>query len=55
MQVTREAVRKAFSAVNSKTTELWLKASLGKTLTARRNEAYRESKAKPCAQLVSAP
>ncbi len=55
MQVTREAVRKAFSAVNSKATELWLKASLGKTLTARRNEAYRESKAKPCAQLVSAP
>ena len=48
MEATPETVRRAFRAVDSKATQLWLNASLGKTLTARRNEAYRESKANPC-------
>jgi len=54
MQATRETVRKAFSAVTSKATQKWIKDSLGKTLTARRNAAYRESRPKKCDHVLSA-
>ena len=55
MEATPETVRRAFRAVDSKATQLWLKASLGKTLTARRNAAYRESRGKPCDHVFSTP
>jgi len=45
-QATREIVRLAFRAVDSKATKQWIADSLGKTLTARRNAAYRESRKK---------
>jgi len=51
VQATREIVRQAFRAVDSKATQKWIKDSLGKTLTARRNAAYRESREKTCNQL----
>jgi len=54
MQATRETVRKAFSAVTSKATQKWIKDSLGKTLTARRNAAYKESRPKKCDHALSA-
>lgn len=44
MRATRETVRKAFREVDSKATRKWITDSLGKTLTARRNAAYRESR-----------
>jgi hypothetical protein len=49
VKATKQVVREAFLAVNSKQTLKWLKASLGKTLNARRNAAYRESRSQPCA------
>lgn len=55
MEATPETVRRAFRAVDSKATQLWLKANLGKTLTARRNAAYRESRGKPCDHVFSTP
>lgn len=54
IQATRETVRKAFIAVNSKATQQWIEDSLGKTLTARRNAAYRESRPKKCDHALSA-
>lgn len=49
IKATQQIVRKAFQAVNSPQTLQWLEDSLGKTLNARRNAAYRESRALPCA------
>ena len=46
MRVTPATVREAFLRVDSKATQKWIQDSLGSTLTARRNAAYRESKAK---------
>jgi len=54
MQATRESVRKAFRAVNSEATQKWIQESLGKTLTARRNAAYKESRPKKCDHALSA-
>jgi len=51
---TREIVRQAFRAVDSKAIKQWIEASLGKTLTAHRNAAYPESKEKTCNQLSTA-
>ena len=45
---TKQIVRKAFQAVNSPQTREWLEESLGKTLNARRNAAYRESRPQKC-------
>jgi len=42
LQVTREQVRDAFGRIDSKATRKWMKDTLGKSLTARRNAAYRE-------------
>jgi len=53
-KATREIVRQAFRAVDSKATQQWIKTSLGKTLTARRNAAYRESREKTCDQIFTA-
>ena len=53
MQATRETVRKAFSAVSSKATQKWIEVSLGQTLTARRNAAYRVSRPKKCDHVLS--
>lgn len=53
MKATPETVRNAFKRVNSEATQLWLKASLGTTLTARRNAAYRESKRSHCDPAIS--
>lgn len=52
LQVSRELVRSAFGNINSKATQQWIQVSLGKTLTARRNAAYRESKAPSCDQTI---
>lgn len=49
IKATQQIVRKAFQAVNSPQTRKWLEGSLGKTLNARRNAAYRESKSLQCA------
>ena len=49
IKATKEIVRKAFEAVNSPQTRKWLNDSLGKTLNARRNAAYRESRSPQCA------
>jgi len=54
VQATRETIRQAFKAVDSKTTQKWIEDSLGKTITARRNAAYRESREKTCNQLSTA-
>lgn len=53
MQVTSATVRAAFGRVDSKTAQQWITDSLGKTLTARRNAAYRESRAKPSDHAIS--
>lgn len=55
MKATRETVRKAFQTVNSKSTQEWIKAALGNTLTARRNAAYRESRHKTPDKQFAAP
>lgn len=49
VKATKQIVKKAFQAVNSPQTQKWLTESLGKTLNARRNAAYRESNAMQCA------
>lgn len=49
VKATKQIVRKAFEAVNSPQTQEWLEESLKKTLNARRNAAYRESKTTQCA------
>jgi hypothetical protein len=49
IKATKQIVRKAFQAVNSTQTREWIEDSLGKTLNARRNEAYRESRPLKCA------
>lgn len=54
MRATGETVRKAFERVNSKASQQWIAASLGKTLTARRNAAYKESRSQKCAPIFSA-
>jgi hypothetical protein len=54
IQATRETVRQAFGAVDSKMAKEWIASSLGKTLTARRNAAYRESRKKTCNPLPTA-
>jgi len=54
IQATREVIRQAFKAVDSKATQQWIEASLGKTLTARRNAAYRESREKTCDPVFTA-
>ena len=46
---TKQIVRKAFQAVDSPQTQKWLEDNLGKTLNARRNAAYRESRPLKCA------
>jgi hypothetical protein len=48
IKATKEIVRKAFQAVNSPQTREWIEDNLGKTLNARRNEAYRESRPLKC-------
>ena len=54
MHATRETVRKAFDAVSSKATQTWIEANLGKTLTARRNAACKESRPQKCDHVLSA-
>ena len=54
IQATRKTVRKAFASVSSKATQQWIQESLGKTLTARRNAAYKESRPKKCDHVLSA-
>jgi hypothetical protein len=49
IKATKQIVRKAFQSVNSPQTREWINASLGKTLNARRNAAYRESRPLKCA------
>jgi len=46
VRVTREQVRDAFGRIDSKATRQWIQTTLGKTLTARRNAAYREYQTK---------
>ena len=53
LRVTRDMVRASFQRVNSKTLKKWIQDSLGKTLTARRNAAYRESRSKTCDHTIS--
>lgn len=48
VKATKQIVRKAFQAVNSPQTLKWLNDSLGKTLNARRNAAYQESRSQAC-------
>jgi hypothetical protein len=54
LRATRETVRKAFERIDSRTSQQWITDSLGKTLTARRNAAYKESKSQTCNHLFSA-
>jgi len=54
IQATREVIRQAFEAVDSKVTQEWIEASLRKTLTARRNAAYREPREKTCDHVFTA-
>lgn len=49
IKATKQIVKKAFQAINSPQTRKWLEDSLGKTLNARRNAAYRESRPLECA------
>ena len=44
LRVTLGKVREGFLRVDCKATQKWIKDSLGHTLTARRNAAYREAK-----------
>ena len=53
LRVTPTTVREAFLRVDCKETQNWIQTSLGSTLTARRNAAYRESKAKIANHVVS--
>ena len=46
LRVTGEQVRAAFGYVDLKATRDWIQTTLGKTLTARRNAAYREYQTK---------
>lgn len=46
LDVTREMVREAFQRVNSPGLRQWLRKTLGRTLTARRNAAYHEYRRK---------
>ena len=52
-RVTREIVRASFQRVDSKALKKWIQDSLGTTLTARRNAAYRESRSKTCDHTIS--
>lgn len=54
VEATKEGLRKAFQAVDCKATQKWIKTSLGRTLTTRKNAAYQESRPKKQVQL-SAP
>ena len=53
LRVTREIVRASFQRVDSKALKKWIQNSLGTTLTARRNAAYRESRSKTCDHTIS--
>ena len=53
LRVTREMVRASFQRVDSKALKKWIQDSLGTTLTARRNAAYRESRSKTCDHTIS--
>jgi len=53
LQVTREQVRAAFGRVDSKATRKWIEDTLGSTLTARRNAAYREFRTKKTDHQIS--
>lgn len=53
MKVTGETVRRGFGRVNSPMLRKWLADTLGSTLTARRNAAYRDFRSKTCDQKLS--
>ena len=46
IRATRDLVRVSFQRVDSKALRTWIEQRLGRTLTARRNAAYRESRPK---------
>ncbi len=48
MKVSAASVRSAFKRINSQATQKWITDTLGRTLTARRNAAYRESRENKC-------
>ena len=55
MQVRGETVRRGFGRVDSPGVRQWIAETIGSTLTARRNAAYRQYRSKKCDHVFSMP